>query len=100
MSKKSATLATPVATIEGMGAIPHENGVYFRVWAPHAKKVFVTGDFNEWAKTKHPMNQEGNGYWGLNIPEAAVSNQYKYYLQTDMGELYRNDPYAREMTSS
>ena len=26
-----------------MGAIPYEDGTTFRVWAPHAKAVFVTG---------------------------------------------------------
>ena len=97
---RTATIAASSPTIEGMGAIPHNNGVFFRVWAPHAKKVFVTGEFNNWSKTKHEMNQESNGYWGLNIPEAAVSNQYKYILHTSVGQLYRNDPYAKELTSS
>ena len=92
--------ATPVTHIEGMGAIPHDNGVFFRVWAPHAKKVFVTGDFNNWSKNKHPMTHESNGYWGVNIADAAAGNQYKYILQTDMGLLHRNDPYARELTNS
>ena len=82
MPRKSTTLATPEVRIEGMGSIPHENGVFFRVWAPHAKKIFVTGEFNNWSKTKHPMTHEANGYWGLNIPEATISNQYKYILHT------------------
>jgi len=34
-----------------MGAIPGAKGVSFRVWAPHAEKIFVTGTFNEWGKT-------------------------------------------------
>jgi 1,4-alpha-glucan branching enzyme len=97
---KSTTAAAPVTRIEGMGSIPHDNGVYFRVWAPHAKKVFVTGEFNNWSKNKHPMTHEGNGYWGVNISDAKAGNQYKYILQTDMGLLYRNDPYARELTNS
>src|SRR5829696_2000842 len=101
MSRKSAAVAAPVVPlIEGMGSIPHENGVYFRVWAPHAKKVFVTGEFNNWSKTNHQMTLEGNGYWGLNIPEATIGKQYKYILHTDVGIHYRNDPYAREVTNS
>jgi len=97
---KSTTAAEPVNHVEGMGSIPHDNGVYFRVWAPHAKKVFVTGEFNNWSKNKHSMTHEGNGYWGVNISDAKAGNQYKYILQTDMGLLYRNDPYARELTNS
>lgn len=33
----------------GMGAIPYENGVAFRVWAPHADRVFVMGTFSDYA---------------------------------------------------
>ena len=35
---------------EGMGALPHPDGVSFRVWAPHADAVFVTGSFNDWSE--------------------------------------------------
>lgn len=44
----------------GMGAIPHDNGqgTTFRGWAPHAKKVYVTGAFNEWHKTTTPLYSE------------------------------------------
>jgi 1,4-alpha-glucan branching enzyme len=103
MHKKTAAAAAPAnkaSDIQGMGAIVHDKGVFFRVWAPHAKKVFITGDFNNWSKNKHEMKHEDKGYWGLDIPDAAVNNQYKYILHTDAGELYRNDPYAKELTNS
>ena len=35
----------------GMGAIPHAKGVTFRVWAPHAEKVYLIGTFNGWNET-------------------------------------------------
>ena len=38
----------------GMGPISHEKGTTFRVWAPNAQKVFVTGDFNDWNDTASP----------------------------------------------
>lgn len=83
-----------------MGAILHEGGVFFRVWAPHAQKVFVSGEFNNWSESGSEMEQEGNGYWGLNIPEAVADQQYKYIIHSDAGVLYRNDPYAKEVTNS
>jgi 1,4-alpha-glucan branching enzyme len=85
---------------EGMGAIPTEEGVSFRVWAPNAQKVFVVGDFNGWKKNAAPLVQEENGYWSVEVPGAKVGQQYKYYLKTPAGELWRNDPYALEVTNS
>jgi 1,4-alpha-glucan branching enzyme len=32
-----------------MGSVPHPDGTSFRVWAPHADAVFVTGTFDDWA---------------------------------------------------
>jgi len=80
-----------------MGSILHSKGVFFRVWAPHAKKIFVTGEFNNWAPDKDEMKHERNGYWGVNIPQAKSCQAYKYVLETEAGRLYRNDPYAKEI---
>lgn len=86
--------------IKGMGSILHEQGVAFRVWAPHAKHVSVIGSFNNWDGTKHPMQAEENGYWYANIAEAHAGDQYRFLLSTPKGEFKRIDPYAREVTSS
>ncbi len=87
--------------IAGMGAIVHEEGTYFRVWAPHAEKVFVTGTFNRWAKTKNELHPEENGYWSGNVENAKTGDEYRYILHTmDGRKLSRNDPYARAVTNS
>lgn len=83
-----------------MGAIPTEEGVSFRVWAPNAQKVFVVGDFNDWKKNATPLVQEENGNWSVEVPNAKPGQQYKYCLKTPAGELWRNDPYALEVTNS
>ena len=66
--------------VSGMGSIPHSSGVAFRVWAPNAEAVFVTGSFNNWSNDSHPMSSENNGYWYVNVPEAAVGNEYRFRL--------------------
>jgi 1,4-alpha-glucan branching enzyme len=40
-----------MAEQSGMGAIPHAKGVTFRVWAPHAEKVYLIGTFNGWSES-------------------------------------------------
>ena len=86
--------------IKGMGSILHAQGVAFRVWAPHAQQVSVIGSFNDWDGTKHPLEEEKNGYWYANVAEAHAGDQYRFLLFTAKGEFKRIDPYAREVTSS
>ncbi len=68
MAEKSRTTAKH----PGMGAIPNAKMVTFRVWAPHAEKVYVTGTFNDWSKTSTPLVREKNGYWSTDVPEAKA----------------------------
>jgi len=85
----------------GMGAIPYEGGVAFRVWAPHAQKLAVVGTFNDWNKDAHPMAKEAdNGIWYVEVPGAKVGHEYRFHLTTPFGEFSRIDPYAREVTNS
>ncbi|WP_439631674.1 alpha-amylase family glycosyl hydrolase [Gemmata sp.] len=84
-----------------MGAIPHGAGVAFRVWAPHAEAVSVTGTFNDWDAARHPLARENDGgYWYADVPGAKVGDEYRYLIRTPAGELSKIDPYAREVTNS
>ena len=60
----------------GMGAIPGPKGVTFRVWAPHAQKVYMTGSFNAWSKISIPLDKEGNGYWSTDVSKAKTGDEY------------------------
>jgi 1,4-alpha-glucan branching enzyme len=40
--------------VKGMGSIPPEQGVAFRVWAPHAQRVSVIGSFTLLAQLSRP----------------------------------------------
>lgn len=94
--RKSAAEVHP-----GMGAIPHEKGVAFRVWAPHAEAVSVVGTFNNWDTGKNPLVRENDaGYWYADVPGAQIGAEYRFHLKTAVGELSKIDPYAREVTNS
>ncbi len=84
----------------GMGSIPCSGGVAFRVWAPFAAQVHVAGQFNDWAKAAHPLASEGNGYWSTDVQGAKVGQQYLYVIRRDGEELWRIDPYAKDVTDS
>ena len=100
MTTKEKKTEAKTAVSPGMGAILHKGGVTFRVWAPHAEKVWVTGSFNDWSETQHALKHEGDGYWAGTITNVKARDEYKYVLQTGQDKLWRNDPYARELTSS
>ena len=84
----------------GMGAIVGPEGVTFRVWAPHAEKVFITGSFNDWDDNIDEMEHEDDGYWAFHHQNAKVNDEYKFAIQTPTGRIQKSDPYALKMTHS
>ncbi len=86
-----------------MGAHPFDGGTTFRVWAPHAEAVFVTGTFDDWAGDRHAMQRDEDGAsdtWSADIDSVAPGAEYRFTIRTPTGDLSRVDPYARQMTSS
>lgn len=84
----------------GMGAVLLDGGVAFRVWAPHADAVAVAGTFNGWSPDRDLLAAEGGGYWSADVTGAAVGDEYEFVVRRGQELLWRNDPYAREVTSS
>jgi len=86
-----------------MGAVPYDGGTTFRVWAPHAEAVFVTGTFDGWAGDATPLAPEGDrtpGTWSGDIDNVGPGAEYRFTIRTTAGDLSRLDPYARQVTSS
>ena len=73
-----------------------EQGVYFAVWAPHAKGVRVIGEFNCWGSDGYRMNRlEPLGIYEVFVPGLKEGCMYKYLIETESGEyLYKADPFA------
>lgn len=70
-------------------------GFYFAVWAPNAVSVSVTGDFNDWSNTSHPLAPAQGGIWEGFIPHFPDGGLYKYHIE---GQNYyrvdKADPFA------
>ena len=75
-----------------------ETGVYFDVWAPHARSIAVIGEFNNWDENANYMQRvepEEQGVFEAFIPGVKEGQLYKYLIYTESGEkLYKADPYA------
>lgn len=75
-----------------------KKGVCFDVWAPHAKAVYVFGDFNGWDETSLEMERvepEEMGVYELFVPGVKKGSMYKFIIETQDGKkLYKADPYA------
>lgn len=71
-------------------------GVFFGVWAPHARAVYVIGSFNGWNETATPMRLIGqNGIHIAFVPGIGTGEMYKFLIHTQDGrKLYKADPFA------
>jgi 1,4-alpha-glucan branching enzyme len=78
---------TPSGTVEG---------VSFAVWAPNARGVKVTGDFDYWESRAYPMRSLGSsGVWEIFIPGVQVGSRYRYHVLGADGQWrQKSDPLA------
>lgn len=75
-----------------------QRGVCFSVWAPHARRVSVTGDFNKWSPDSHVLlpRWDQSGIWEGFIPQLGHGTVYKYHIESNNGlKLDKGDPFAR-----
>ncbi|MCU9808317.1 1,4-alpha-glucan branching protein GlgB [Paraclostridium sp. AKS46] len=73
-----------------------EKGITFTVWAPNADQVYLSGEFNDWNKTSHPMkNLEKSGIWNIFIPKMDFRDLYKFNVVDKNGNSkLKSDPFA------
>lgn len=54
-----------------------EDGWVYREWAPSASKLWLTGEFNNWNRTSHPLTSLGNGKWEIKLKEDELKEGCK-----------------------
>jgi 1,4-alpha-glucan branching enzyme len=96
----SGSAKQPNSAVAGMGPIVLDSGVAFRVWAPHATRVSIVGDFNHWNADANPMDREEGGNWFTVIENAKPGDEYKYEITNGENKSQRIDPRVREVTNS
>ena len=71
-------------------------GTSFAVWAPSARGVRVTGDFDYWSGRGFPMRAMGSsGVWELFVPDVGDGARYKFQvLGADGVRREKADPMA------
>jgi 1,4-alpha-glucan branching enzyme len=85
-------------TKKEVGALLQKDGVSFRVWAPFAESVAVSGSFNDWAE--QPLESEGDGHWAGLVKDAQEGQEYKYLIKNGENTYHRNDPRSLSITTS
>jgi 1,4-alpha-glucan branching enzyme len=72
------------------------DGVSFAVWAPNARGVKVTGDFDYWEARAYPMRSLGSsGVWEIFVPGAQVGTRYRFHVLGADGQWrVKSDPLA------
>jgi 1,4-alpha-glucan branching enzyme len=68
----------------------------FSLLAPQARSVFLSGDFNEWSASSHPLKKDKEGMWKISI--SLDPGQYQYRFLVD-GE-WQNDPASPECVAN
>lgn len=76
-----------------------QGGWWYREWAPNAAALHLTGDFNGWSRTSHPLAQRPDRVWEIFVPDGPRGLQhgqgYKVTVTHAHGTEDRIPAYAR-----
>jgi 1,4-alpha-glucan branching enzyme len=76
-----------------------QEGTFFAVWAPNARRVSVIGDFNGWDATANELKSrwDSSGIWEGFVPGVGHGERYKYRIESQHNgySVDKADPYAR-----
>src|SRR4051794_30155836 len=78
-------------------------GVWYREWAPGARSLSLTGDFNGWDRAADPLSRDKWGVWSLFLPDAEYAgrlvhgSRVKVHVVTEAERLDRIPAYIRRV---
>ena len=80
-----------------------KNGWFYREWAPNALQLHLTGDFNQWDRSSHPLKKNENGDWEIFLPYEDYKDSFvheskvKVNIQSSKGSMDRIPAYIRKV---
>ncbi len=78
-------------------------GVWYREWAPAAHALYLTGDFNLWDRTNHPLRRDDRGVWSIFLPDEEYADKLvhasrvKVHVESAVGSMDRIPAYIRRV---
>jgi 1,4-alpha-glucan branching enzyme len=72
--------ASPLFATGRYSAKKMSKPVNFICVAPAARRVCLTGDFNEWDPEANPMQRQPDGAWLLQMPMHHGHHQYRFMV--------------------
>jgi len=75
----------------GIHSDPIRKGWTYREWAPHAKALYLIGDFNGWNRTSHPLRRNSRGDWEIFLPQAQYQDSFVHGSKLKVRVIGAND---------
>lgn len=77
-----------------------DGGWVFREWAPHANRIYLIGEFNNWKRTSaYSLQPIGSGNWEIHLPSMFLHHGelYKLFIEWPGGGGERLPSYVRRV---
>ncbi len=67
----------------------------YREWAPNAKQLSLTGDFNNWNRDAHPLKKNDDGVWEITLDGTEIKDgdKLKVHIVSSKGAMDRIPAY-------
>ncbi|MGH7244092.1 MAG: alpha-amylase family glycosyl hydrolase [Phycisphaerales bacterium] len=79
-------------------------GIWYREWAPAAKRVSLVGDFNQWSTDANQLTRDEFGTWSVFLPDREYAakllhdGKVKVRIETEKGTSDRLPAYIQRVT--
>jgi 1,4-alpha-glucan branching enzyme len=62
----------------GINYDENRKGWIYREWAPQANALYMTGDFNNWNRSSHPLEKKDFGIWEIFLDKMQYQDSFKH----------------------